>query len=103
MAAMCDMCCADGTITKRSACGAGRFRSLQRHERITASWFAMTGVVHFIIEGARAGVPADAATNIRMLYPTIMFTLVAGYVVLHPGFYKDTSGGVLPEICEQQR
>lgn len=49
------------------ACGAGRFRDLKRHERITASWFAMTGVVHFIIEGARAGVPADTATNIRML------------------------------------
>lgn len=41
--------------------------------------------------------------TIAWLYPTIMFTMVAGYVVLHPGFYKDTSRGVLPEICEQQR
>lgn len=30
---------------------AGRFKDLKRHERVTASWFAMTGVVHFIIEG----------------------------------------------------
>jgi cholestenol delta-isomerase len=52
----------------------GRFRDLKQHERITASWFAMTGVVHFIIEG---------------------------YVVLHPSFYKDTSGGVLPEIWKE--
>lgn len=35
--------------------------------------------------------------------PTTFDTLlcIAGYVVLHPSFYKDTSGGVLPEICEQ--
>lgn len=26
--------------------------------------------------------------------------LRTGYVVLHPNFYKDASGGVLPEICE---
>lgn len=52
----------------------GRFQALTRQERITASWFAMTGMVHFIIEG---------------------------YVVLHPSFYKDTSGGVLPEIWKE--
>mmetsp|Transcript_2939 Transcript_2939/g.8605 ORF Transcript_2939/g.8605 Transcript_2939/m.8605 type:complete len:219 (-) Transcript_2939:2034-2690(-) len=66
-----------------SACGVlfgltwlltGRYKHLRRAERIIASWFAMTGMVHFIIEG---------------------------YVVLHPNFFKDATGGVLPEIWRE--
>lgn len=52
----------------------GRYRHLGLDERVTASWFAMTGMVHLIIEG---------------------------YVVLQPAFYKSISGGVLPEIWKE--
>lgn len=53
---------------------AGRYKKLERVEKITASWFAMTGMVHFIIEG---------------------------YVVLNSEFWRDSSGGVLPEIWKE--
>ena len=36
----------------RSSAFSGRYKQLERDERVTASWFAMTGMVHFLIEGA---------------------------------------------------
>lgn len=52
----------------------GCYKRLRFDERVTASWFAMTGMVHLIIEG---------------------------YVVLYPTFWQSTSGGVLPEIWKE--
>lgn len=50
-----------------------------------------------------------AASQDRVPVPPVVLCLLsygalcaftAGYVVLHPNFFKDATGGVLPEICE---
>ncbi len=75
----------------------------------------MTGMVHSLIEGVLvttgclglqipfASFSIASCIQIGNSFPSThcrQHSRHAGYVVLHPSFYKDTSGGVLPEICE---
>ena len=44
---------------------AGRYKHLKLGERMVASWFAMSGVVHFCIEGMLRLQPSDRSPGLH--------------------------------------
>lgn len=92
-----------------------------------ACWFVLTGIIHFVIEGARRQLRAGGVlpcSRVRVLWrwclersagqcarrrcvrcsrpsthPPHTPTHHPGYVVVNPDFHKDTSGHILAEIC----
>ncbi len=72
----------------------------------------MSGVVHFCIEGVRPTRPQHECVLVlqnlatppggNIVKRTTQYML-AGWFVLHPDYWKDTSGSVLPEICAPPR
>lgn len=70
----------------------GRFKQLSTTERVVSCWFAVTGVIHFVIEGKKSEIrPLSTTVNTQ--------TCGAGYVVVYSEYYKNTAGNYLSDAC----
>lgn len=67
---------------------AGKHKGISTTEKTLVCWFIVTGLIHFVIEGAVGGA-----------YRRHYLISLSGYVVVTPTFFKDTTGCLLAEIC----
>lgn len=78
----------------------GTQRHLHTIDRVIFCWFALTGIIHFVVEG----VAADSCVLLLMITcKQSQLTLCAGSVVVFADFYKSESSNILFEICKLLR
>ena len=84
--------------TEKCVRNTGRQRHLHTVDRVVFCWFALTGVIHFVVEGNTN--PLGSLMQLLQCHISKSVAAFAGAVVTFADFYKSESSNILFEICE---